>query len=671
MAPRGAKGKTASAGRETRSTTLNSKSSSRGGISKRRGQGRVDNDGDLDMGAGATRTQHGGDGNARSRGDGKNGRGASKTAQTILKHLTSGDADRISSRVKNPEAAKQARSKANAAPVVYLRVHGLKASKASSSKDGGLSQLLSFLERKSTERVRSKSRNVIIRKSHPVGDYVFVGVSKIDAEEILKLNTFSFAGSKLEIVETEDGLGHHGSATESKETQELRAKLQEILSQRYTSEVKLLKLDALASDTSLVTLGMFDNRERALKTFKGLMAICDGLFKTAKAKQEAIESISLANNNIDNVSQVESVALTFPQLKNLDMSGNQIANMQAVEQWKGKFKELEALYMTGNPIEANDPNYPATLLEWFPKLQSINGNILRTPEQIAAQIAATQPRPIPQHGPDFRDVNGIAETFLLEFFTAFDTDRPKLLQDLYDDRSKFSLAVDTTSVRDPDAPPPPRWTPYLPDSRNLIKISNFNARKQRLKIGTKSIAECWNALPFTRHPSIKDHIDKYIMDCKPIQGLEDPSGANPSGVDGLMITVHGEFEESDKKTSTMGMRSFSRTFILGPGQPGQAAIRVASDMLSLRASSALPNVHKAMEAPPATAPQQQATPVPSGVDATQRQAMLAELARQTGMTAEYAEMCLTQVNWDFGQALAIFNEKKSALPPEAFATNPQ
>jgi len=164
MAPRGAKAKTASAGRETRSTTLNSKSSSRGGISKRRGQGRVDNDGDLDMGAGATRTQHGGDGNARGRGDGKTGRGASKTAQTILKHLTSGDADRISSRVKNPEAAKQARSKANAAPVVYLRVHGHKASKASSSKDGGLSQLLAFLERKATERVRSKSRNVIIRK---------------------------------------------------------------------------------------------------------------------------------------------------------------------------------------------------------------------------------------------------------------------------------------------------------------------------------------------------------------------------------------------------------------------------------------------------------------------------------------------------------------------------
>lgn len=184
---------------------------------------------------------------------------------------------------------------------------------------------------------------------------MFIGAKKEDAEELIKLNTFTFAGTQLEIVESNEELGFASKATESKETQELRAKLQSILSARYLGDNKLLKLDSLASDAELVTLGMFENRDRALKTFKGLMAICDGLFKTPAAKREAIESISLANNNIDDVIQVETVATTFPQLKNLDMSGNQIANTQGLERWKGKFKELETIYTTGNPIETATP----------------------------------------------------------------------------------------------------------------------------------------------------------------------------------------------------------------------------------------------------------------------------------------------------------------------------
>jgi nuclear RNA export factor len=477
-----------------------------------------------------------------------------------------------------------------------------------------------------------------------VGDYVFVGASHDDAEEIKKVNTFTFAGSQLEIVESEDGMGHEGKATESKDTQELRAKLQAVLSQRYIGANKLLKLDALANDAELINLGMFETPERALKTFKGLMVICDNLFKTAKEKQDAIESISLATNSIDNVIQVESVATTFPQLKNLDMSGNQIATLQSMDRWKGKFKELETLYMTGNPIENTDPAYHATLLEWFPKLQSINGNVLRTAEQIAEKAAASLPKPIPQRGPDFRDVNGIGENFLLEFFSAFDNDRPGLAARLYDEDSQFSLAVDAQSVRDPDAPPPLPWHSYMKVSRNLLKISNQNPRVQRLFKGSNVIASLWKNLPLTRHPSIKEDMSKYIMDCHPLPGLVDPNRQVQIGVDGLIISVHGQFEEYDPKTQANGLRSFSRTFILGPGKPGKNPFRVVSDMMSLRAYSALPNVFAGQGPAPAVS--------------DQHQAMIVELSKQTGMTPQYSEMCLTQVEWDFSRALVIFNEKK-------------
>lgn len=474
---------------------------------------------------------------------------------------------------------------------------------------------------------------------------MFIGVSAEDAEEIIKLNTFTFAGAQLEVIESAEGLGNHSKVNESKETQELRAKLQGILSQRYLGDNKLLKLDALATDADLVTLGMFTTRERALKTFKGLMAICDGLFKTAAEKTAAIESISLANNSIDDVAQVEVVATTFPQLKNLDMSGNQISSMQALEPWRGKFKELVTIYTTGNPIEGSDPNYQASLLKWFPKLQDINGIQLRTPEQIAEQAAASMPKPIPQSGPDFRDVNGIGENFLLEFFTSYDSDRPGLTSRLYDEGSQFSLAVDTVSVRDPNGPAPLPWAAYIKVSRNLIKINSQAARVRRLFKGANVIGEVWKGLPMTRHPNIKEDISKYIMDCHPLPGLVDPTTQNPMGVDGLIISVHGEFEEYDPKSGTTGKRSFSRTFVLGPGQPGKSSIRVVSDMLSLRAFSSLPNVF-APPAPPATSME------------AQHQAMIVELSKQTGMVPQYSEMCLQQVEWVFDKALIIFNEKK-------------
>ncbi|KAG8421223.1 nuclear mRNA export, poly(A)+RNA binding protein [Metarhizium acridum] len=497
-----------------------------------------------------------------------------------------------------------------------------------------------------------------------VGDYVFIGAAKEDADEILKLNTFTFAGAQLEIVESTEDLPGQSKVTRSKEGQELAAKFQSILSQRYISANKLLKLDALASDAELVTMGMFQNPDLAQRSFKGLMVICDELFKTEDEKKEAIESISLANNSINDVSEVDSVATTFPYLKNLDMSGNQIANMAALERWKGKFKSLVTLYMTGNPIDTTDPNYKTTLLQWFPNLQDINGVQVRTAEEIAEQEAASRPKPIPQSGPDFRDVNGIGEKFLLEFFAAYDNDRQGLASRLYDDQSQFSLAIDTQSVRDKDAPAPMGWGSYIKVSRNLMKITYQNARVQRLFKGANVIYELWKGLPPTKHPNIKDDLSKWIMDCHPLPALADPTGQNPMGVDGLIIAVHGEFEEYDEKTNVVGKRSFSRSFVLGPGRPDKGPIRVVSDMLALRAFNALPNVFLAPNQAPGGSNNNTNTN-------SQHQAMIAELCKQTGMVPQYSEMCLAQVGWDFDKALVIFNEKKAELPSEAFAVPPQ
>ncbi|TVY69054.1 mRNA export factor MEX67 [Fusarium oxysporum f. sp. cubense] len=654
MAPRGRQN---TSGRETRNARKPA-TTSRGGIQKRKA-GRVDGDGDLDMDSAGRRAKKATTADikpTRSSTRTSTRGGPSKNAQNVLKHLSNGTAASLASRISSASSGKGPKTRSqDMTGLTVLRVGGLKESKAASNAGGGVNDLLGFMERKAGSFRTGSKRKVAIKKHHTVGDYVYIGASGEDASELIKLNTFTFAGAPLEVIEV-DEVPDRGTAIESKSTLELRTKLQEILSSRYLGTNKLLNLDALASDANLVTLGMFESRERALKTFRGLMAVCESLFKTDKEKQDAIESISLANNNIDDVGQVEVVATTFPRLKNLDMSGNQVASMQALQPWKGKFKYLETLFMTGNPIETTDPSYPSTLLEWFPRLQNINGTQLRTPEQIAEQEAALRPKPIPQNGPDFRDVGGIGENFLLEFFAAYDSDRPGLASRFYDEDSRFSISVDTRAAPDPNAAAPMSWASYIKLSRNLTKITMPNPRIQRLFRGTASIQDAWKTLPLTRHPDIKVEINKYIMDCHPLQGLVDPSGQSSGGVDGLIIAVHGEFEEQDPNINATGKRSFSRTFVLGPAKPGQGVIRVVSDMLSLRTYSLLPNVFAAPASIPTTAP------------ADQHQAMITELCKQTGMTPQYSEMCLTQVNWEFDQALVIFNEKKSQLPAEAFAT---
>lgn len=441
----------------------------------------------------------------------------------------------------------------------------------------------------------------------------------------------------------------------------LREHLQSILSKRYVGETKLLKLDALSADPAISETGLLESSERAAKMFRALMRVCDDLFKTRKDKSEAIESISVANNSIDNLSQVSVLADTFPDLYNLDLSGNNLSNIDGLRALKNRFRKLRTLYMVNNPIEATQPEYKATLLEWFPTLLDLNGQQVRTPEQAAEAVAATLPKAFPQNGPDFRDANGIGENFLLDFFTNYDSNRALLVGKYYDQSSNFSLAVDTAAAgpRDPNSPAPLPWGPYLKFSRNLTKITHAPARIQRLFKGATMISELWQGLPPTKHPDLKQEVNKYIMDCHVVSGLADPNGQSQRGVDGLIITIHGEFEELDQASGKTGTRSFSRTFILGPGPHGGNPIRVLNDMLCLRPHTPLPNLFGGAETVPTAVNDEQ----------QQRAAMVAELAKQTGMTPAYAELCLSDasVNWNFDKALAVFHERKVCTMPRGKA----
>lgn len=489
------------------------------------------------------------------------------------------------------------------------------------------------------------------------GDSVIITASPEDIEQIAKLNNFVFAGANLSIKACESVAPPRGPKDDrtevSRTAQETKEKFRAILASRYDPNLKLLNLSALAQDAGLLEMGFgtFDGKTTS-KLFPALMVVADQLFKSWQEKRDAIVSVSLANNGLSDVSAVTSLAQTFPDIKNLDLSSNNLKDLKAISAWRWKFRNLETLVLSSNPIETQVPDFNVEIMKWYPKLQNLNFVQVRTPEEIAAAIEAVN-TPIPISGPDFRDVSQVGENFIRQFITLYDSDRGALLSNFYDAESVHSLAVNMHAPRSREhIAPVPSWDAYTKHSRNLTKLTYAGPRLNRRYKGAQAIQAVWSELPATRHPDLGTEAAKYIIECHPLPGLADPLKQNPGGVDGLIITMHGEFAEQNASTEN-ALRSFSRTFILGPGAPGGPPIRVVSDMLALRAWTPL-----AMPTQTATQSPPQAAPPVISAEQQQKEDIARQLMEKTGMTMDYAVLCLEQTAWELPRAFEAFQQTK-------------
>ena len=542
-----------------------------------------------------------------------------------------------------------------------FKIHGLKDSLAAKNEDGGLSALVGFIERKNS----NDAKKMRVARSYKDGDCVWISVEKDDASGVLRMNGWEFAGAPITVTETTERMPSHYDGI-SKEAAEIKAKLMTVLGQRYIPETKLLNLSALGADPVLSSLGTFDSTTLAEKAFKALMQLANQQYKSNAERKDALQSVSLASNDITDVKQVFSLCNSLPDLKRLDLSNNRIEGFSDLSKWKGHFRFLEELHLTGNPISQR-ADFVSELLQWFPSLQLLNGQQVRTPEQAAEALSSLLPKPLPQFPSNLRDgENNVAPAFLQAFFPLFDSDRGALVSAFYDEESWFSL----TAIPDSGRNLP--WKTYMRFSRNIHKTGGKpNPMTHRLFIGGTEIADLWKALPASRHPPL-DPSNGWVVDCHVFEHLPDPSGNGIGFAAGLFINAKGLYEESDPDSNNFGMRTFSRTFVLGPSKPGaQHPYRVVSDQLTLHQWT--PNPETAASATPAPVAD---VPIPAPVapvgvpildDATKNQ-LIQEVSNRTGMTLEYSRMCLDTVNanWNIDLALASFAQLKDSLPAEAF-----
>ncbi|RAL00497.1 mRNA export factor mexA [Aspergillus ibericus CBS 121593] len=651
--------------------------SDRGGIRKRGATARVDREGDLMMDAGSTRNR-----GKKARGDSGRSSGAGRT-QAANKAM-----DAIQKAISsNTDSQANIRQGGRGSGLEQVIVRGWKQSKAASNRDGGLESLIAFLEKKLSSPDSKAGTRARITKSRVEGDALIVSIRPELLDRMLQINGFSFAGAPLTTEKYDrsmsgmldqpmlSGVAQNGSSSSAAET---KAKMTTILGRRYTQQTKLLDLSKLGTDPDLLSMGIFGSTSTESKFFPALMKVWELNFDNATARREAVESVSLAHNQLANITAVTTLAQTIPDLKNLDLSNNDFKDAQSLIGWRWKFRNLEFLDLSNTPFSA-DPTFKDTMLKWYPKLRFLNNVEVRTAEELAAQ----KKTPIPVQAPYFQDEGQIAENFVRAFFAGYDNDRSDLLSGVYDNHSTFTLNVNTSAPRAQQTEPAP-WDPYIKKSRNLLKISHLPARMSRTYTGVEKIRDLWTSLPATRHPDIAAHPEEWLIECYPIPGLPDASGQSTTGVGGLLIMVHGKFDEiNGTKVET---RSFDRTFILGPGG-GMGGIRVISDILCLRAyggheawaPEGLPAVPQAAppvapQAAPQTvavpgAPEGYGMPAPGKADTqVQQEQLVLQMSSTTRMTLQYSEMALSGNGWNMEAALKNFGELKAqgTLPPEAF-----
>lgn len=461
----------------------------------------------------------------------------------------------------------------------------------------------------------------------------------------------------------------------------------EFVRSRYNREMQFLNLERMVDDPLVQKYNLLvpgipgsSGKEAAI------------MFKLAAQLRPLVQTLSLANNNIQSGKDISSIGMFLPNLANLSLANNQLKSMDDIRQLtreRHKLDFLRELVLTGNPIKGNDPTnteqYRRDILKRFPALEMLdNERIVKVgfdaptvhanPSHHLTPTPTTNTFARPMASSFVAGVDGgLVSEFLTRFFTLFDSQRPELL-DVYHPAATFSFSANTS------IPPRARiqglhstlpnqknlkWDVWLGGgnggSRNLTRVGNVDKMAQSLHLGRENVIQSILGLPKTKH---------------------DITGA-PSAfcLDGwlagstLFVTVHGQFTEEP----VSALRSFDRSFVLAPAADDSRAkmkgwaVEVLSDQLTVRGySSSDAWTPGPMIVQPVVASKDSQPPSLPNLEAAlasipePQRAQVARLCQQTGLNVNFAVDCLQQNGWDHGKAVANFEQVKGSLSRDAF-----
>lgn len=568
-----------------------------------------------------------------------------------------------------------------------------------------LSDCISFISRKCRIVVSNYSVD------HNTGVLKGYVRNESQANELLNWSGVKFAGQSLRFSKGLSTISNQmgGSAPGAGSTIET---ITNFLKGRYQPEIKMLNLSGVKQDATLNAQGFFASVSVTSKFFPALMKIASDL-------KIDVESVDLSNNELNDLQAISSMTQTFPKLKNLSLQNNNLSRTKVFETWKHKLNFLRELILFNNPIvQTTNPaeiqDIKLELMRYFPRLVILNGELLRN-EQVL-ETSSTSPFGTQAMFFQDEDTKNIATNFVANYLNLWDTNRANLMV-LYQSESQFSMQLDTTHphlIEDVNSSSNIDFGNYMPNSRNLTRISSGKARMSKLATGAEQIYKSFQQLPKTKH-NLMENPNSFSMECYKYAPLN-----------GIVITVHGSFEEtaqpeisdnsvslgsrggrfhsqSRNKKPNLSKKSFDRTFIVLPGPNGSMV--VASDLLLIRPftsetpwSSPAPPLQLSSQpqliaasvpgqqplnglpganslTAPAPAPSVPSTPVPPMVELppeiksnfqVPQQELLVKIIVETKLNLQYAVMLCEQSQWDYNQCMVNFKNSASSLPRDAF-----
>lgn len=164
--------------------------------------------------------------------------------------------------------------------------------------------------------------------------------------------------------------------------------LKDFLARRYDAAHKLLNLTAIESDDAIREAGLFATDVTRRKFFPALMVMVDDMLPNREEKIQAIESVTLCNNNLQNTHIVYKLCWSLNHIKNLDLSNNAFASVDALQPWNDRFRQLEHLIVDPFPSSG----WETQITTYFPKLKLLNGVQVRGPQATStgAPVATNQ-----------------------------------------------------------------------------------------------------------------------------------------------------------------------------------------------------------------------------------------------------------------------------------------
>ncbi|GMS77887.1 hypothetical protein PENTCL1PPCAC_62, partial [Pristionchus entomophagus] len=451
--------------------------------------------------------------------------------------------------------------------------------------------------------------------------------------------------------------------------------ISEVVSNRADQQNRALELSGFATHEAFTTRDMMMNMTKN-NVFLAVVELIE-------SKYSDIVALSLKNNRIKYLEMASMLPYFAKNLNELDLSDNQIESISELEKLKGL--RLTTLFLENNPVcekysKASD--YLSAVQAIFPRITKLDGNDCSPLHTLDDNSEVVEPRVKPGFYGDAA-LRSIVETFIIEFFKAYDGDEPttgrKSLMDVYaDSTSQFTMCIENLYEEGSGKTrwPNDNFAFHIRLSHNIQQIEKWSKnRHNRLFHGAMDVVAQLCKMPATKHL-----LESFIVDVI----LSTPSL--------LIFSVQGLFEEAPFAVhpSLPQLNFFSRTFTVTPKANG--SLCVISDELYLTAMTRTRverykiQLGKANAAPPAAAGStvsdgladafsQLAQAAPAAADPaalataadSPQAAMVASFCRDSGMLPEWSKLCLEEAEWNYEVASRNFLAAKATVPREAFA----